>query len=37
METEMQLRTRLMGKYGELAGYAQQFLYYYSAILREKV
>lgn len=36
METEMQLRKRLMDKYGESAGYAQQFLYYYNAILREK-
>ncbi len=36
METEMQLRTRLMDRYGEFAGYAQQFLYYYNAILREK-
>ncbi len=36
METEMQLRKRLMDKYGECAGYAQQYLYYYNAILREK-
>ncbi len=36
METEQQLRTRLMARYGEYAGYAQQFLYYYSAILRAK-
>lgn len=36
METERQLRARLMDKYGDYAGYAQQFLYYYSAILRAK-
>lgn len=36
METEMQLRTRLMSQYGENAGYAQQYLYYQSAILKEK-
>ncbi len=36
METEMQLRTRLMARYGDYAGYAQQYLYYYSAILREQ-
>ncbi len=36
METEMQLRTRLMDRYGENAGYAQQYLYYYNAILRAK-
>ncbi len=36
METEMQLRTRLMSKYGEIAGYAQQYLYYYNAILKAK-
>lgn len=36
METEMQLRTRLMDRYGELAGYAQQYIYYYNAILRAK-
>lgn len=35
-ETEMQLRTRLMDKYGGNAGYAQQVLYYYNAILKEK-
>lgn len=35
-ETEYQLRTRLMDRYGELAGYAQQFIYYYNAILKEK-
>ncbi len=35
-ETEMQLRRRLMDRYGELAGYAQQLIYYYNAILREK-
>lgn len=34
METESQLRTRLMEKYGAYAGYAQQVLYYYNAILR---
>ena len=34
METEMQLRTRVMDRYGELAGLAQQFLFYYNAILR---
>ncbi|MCM1367235.1 MAG: hypothetical protein NC184_00240 [Roseburia sp.] len=36
METEMQLRARLMDKYGSYAGYAQQVLYYYNAILRMK-
>lgn len=36
METEVQLRKRLMDKYGDYAGYAQQYLYYYNAILREK-
>lgn len=36
METEMQLRARLMDKYGNFAGYAQQVLYYYNAILRIK-
>ncbi len=36
METEVQLRNRLMTRYGDYAGYAQQYLYYYSAILREK-
>lgn len=36
METEIQLRARLMEKYGDLAGYAQQFLFYYNAILRAK-
>ncbi len=35
-ETEMQLRTRLMDRYGGNAGYAQQVLYYYNAILKEK-
>ena len=34
METEMQLRTRLIDRYGEYAGYAQQFIYYYNAILK---
>ncbi len=34
-ETELQLRTRLMNKYGAYAGYAQQLLYYYNAILRK--
>ncbi|MCH5165699.1 MAG: DNA-3-methyladenine glycosylase 2 family protein [Clostridiales bacterium] len=37
METESQLRTRLMEKYGTYAGYAQQVLYYYNAILRKGV
>lgn len=36
MENEMQLRTRLMSQYGDNAGYAQQYLYYHSAILKEK-
>ena len=36
METEMQLRTRLMERYGENTGYAQQYIYYYNAILRAK-
>ncbi|MCH5163037.1 MAG: hypothetical protein J1G38_06065 [Clostridiales bacterium] len=36
METEMQLRTRLMSRYGDYAGYAQQYIFYYNAILREK-
>ncbi len=35
-ETEMQLRARLMDKYGAYAGYAQQVLYYYNAILKAK-
>ena len=35
METESQLRARLMDKYGAYAGYAQQLLYYYNAILRK--
>lgn len=35
METESQLRTRLMDRYGENAGYAQQYIYYYNAILKE--
>ncbi len=34
METEMQVRKRLMDRYGELAGYAQQVLFYYNAILK---
>lgn len=34
-ETEAQLRTRLMQKYGTNAGYAQQVIYYYNAILRK--
>lgn len=34
METEMQTRNRLMGKYGAYAGYAQQLLFYYFAILK---
>lgn len=34
METESQLRKRLMDKYGTYAGYAQQVLFYYNAILR---
>lgn len=34
METETQLRARMMNRYGEFAGYAQQFIYYYNAILR---
>ncbi|MCH5160949.1 MAG: DNA-3-methyladenine glycosylase 2 family protein [Clostridiales bacterium] len=33
-ETEFQVRQRLMDKYGELAGYAQQVLFYYNAILK---
>lgn len=36
METEAQLRVRLMDKYGANAGYAQQLLFYYNAILRAK-
>ena len=35
-ETETQVRTRLMEKYGMDAGYAQQVLYYYNAILKTK-
>ena len=35
METETQLRARLMERYGENAGYAQQYIYYYNAILKE--
>ena len=34
METESQLRRRVMEKYGTYAGYAQQVLFYYNAILR---
>ncbi len=34
LENEAQVRTRLMEKYGEYSGYAQQLLYYYNAILR---
>lgn len=34
METEAQLRARLMDKYGAYAGYAQQALFYYYAILK---
>ena len=34
MESEHQLRKRLMDKYGTYAGYAQQVLFYYNAILR---
>ncbi len=34
METELQVRKRLMDRYGELAGYAQQVLFYYNAILK---
>lgn len=37
METENQLRSRLMERYGENAGYAQQFIYYYYAILKSEV
>lgn len=33
-ENEAQVRTRLMERYGENSGYAQQLLYYYNAILR---
>lgn len=35
-ETEIQLRRRLMDKYGSYAGYAQQCLFYYNAILKEQ-
>ncbi len=35
-ETEAQLRMRLMERYGEYAGYAQQCIYYYNAILKAK-
>ncbi len=35
MESETQVRTRLMNKYGAYAGYAQQVLFYYNAILRK--
>lgn len=34
METELQLRARLMDRYGGCAGYVQQLLYYYHAILK---
>lgn len=34
LETESQSRARLMEKYGAYAGYAQQLLFYYYAILR---
>ena len=33
-EKEAQVRIRLMNKYGEYSGYAQQLLFYYNAILR---
>lgn len=33
-ESELQVRTRLMERYGADAGYAQQLLYYYNAVLR---
>lgn len=35
-ETEIRLRTRLMETYGTNAGYAQQLIYYYNAILKMK-
>ena len=35
-ETESRLRTRLMETYGTNAGYAQQLIYYYNAILKAK-
>ncbi|MCX4312405.1 MAG: hypothetical protein OSJ83_00905 [Clostridia bacterium] len=35
-ETETRLRARLMETYGMNAGYAQQLIYYYNAILRMK-
>ena len=35
-ETEVQLRRRLMEKYGSYAGYAQQCLFYYNAIFKAK-
>lgn len=35
-ENEVRCRDRLMKKYGEYAGYAQQILFYYNAILHEK-
>lgn len=34
-ETEKLLRTRLMNKYGMNAGYAQQLIFYYNAVLRK--
>ncbi len=37
METELQTRTRLMGRYGAYAGYVQQLLFYYNAILKKGV
>ncbi|MDE6029533.1 MAG: hypothetical protein K2F90_04355 [Clostridiales bacterium] len=37
METESQSRTRLMNKYGAYAGYVQQLLFYYNAILKRGV
>lgn len=35
METESQVRLRMMDRYGVIAGYAQQLLYYYNAILKK--
>lgn len=35
METELQTRDRLMDKYGAHAGYVQQLLFYYYAILKK--
>lgn len=34
-ENETRLRARLMEQYGEYAGYAQQLIYYYNAILKK--